>query len=246
MRRPERWCSARLPALAAVATCVLISACATAPREDPAERESPETAASPIAAGQRWARQLAAVRAMGDWQVRGKVAWHVPDDAGSASIVWSQVGGDAELRLTGPLGVGSTRVTRDGALIRVRREGIERNYPADAAPWLPNGAVLPLPVESIAWWLRGVPDPALTIDGLRLDDGRALSIRQGGWEITIDAYHETGAPSLPARLTFEAPAADLRLRMIVRQWTVNDSASVTPSAVLPAAGDGPQSTISRH
>ena len=244
---PARVSIQTLRALVALTIGTLLSACVTAPREEPAAEPEPGAADTvPLSEAERWALQQAAVRAMGDWEVRGKVAWRVPDDAGSASLVWTQAGGDADLRLSGPLGVGRPRVVRDGALSRVRRDGIERSYPADAAPWLPNGALLPIPVESIAWWLRGVPDPARPIDELVYGDGRAGTIRQGGWTITIDAYDDATTPPLPARLAFEAPAADLTLRMIVRDWAVSASAALAPVAPPPASGDGRSSARSHH
>lgn len=211
-----------------------LAGCASAPPE-------PEVAAptAPVLSeAQRWAQQQAAVQAMQDWEVRGKVAYRLPEDAGSASLVWTQADGDSDLRLSGPLGVGSTRVSRDGALIRVRRDGIERSYPADAAPWLPNGTLLPIPVDAIAYWLRGVPAPGRAVDELELHDGRASSIRQAGWAITIQDYDASTAPPLPTRLVFEAPAAGLTLRMIVREWTVNENGSAQTVDLPPAEAVG--------
>ncbi|MDP5054680.1 MAG: outer membrane lipoprotein LolB, partial [Congregibacter sp.] len=147
-------------------------------------------------------------------------------DAGSASLDWQQTGPQSELRLSGPLGVGSTEIRNEGALLGVRRDGIERLYPADAAPWLPGDTLLPVPVDSIGHWLRGVPDPALPVTLLNVDFGAeagtdtavARRIEQNGWVIGYEDYQDVRGLPMPARLRLENPDANLNLRVILRAW----------------------------
>ncbi len=168
---------------------------------------------------ERWERHERLVRHLPDWKARGKVAYRLPDDGGSANLIWEQSGAQSELNLSGPLGAGSTQVRNDGPLISVRRDGIERSYPADAAPWLPNGALMPIPIDSIHYWLRGIPDPNRPIGELSTQDGLARTIRQEGWLVAIDEYHEDGPAPLPRRLRIEADKVGLTLRTYLRQWS---------------------------
>jgi outer membrane lipoprotein LolB len=201
---------------AALAALALIAACSTTqapPRPLPQPPEVPEASAAT-----RWAARLTAIASISDWRVRGKVAYRLPEDAGSASLDWQQSGADSDLRLSGPLGVGSTEIHNEGALLRVRRDGIERLYPADAAPWLPDGSLLPVPVDSIRHWLRGVPDPDLPLAMLERDDALAKRMEQAGWEIRFEDYRDVQGMAMPARLTLEAPGAELTLKVILRDW----------------------------
>lgn len=188
---------------------------------------APERASTPpppvapqVSEAERWAARVGAVTATDEWRVKGKIAYRVPDDAGSANLDWQQSRNQTELRLSGPMGVGSTEIRNDGALLLVRRDGIERLYPADAAPWLPGGALLPVPVDSIQHWLRGIPDPALDTTVLETEDGLARVIDQEGWRIRFSEYREFQGIAMPARLILEAPDVNLVLKLILREWTL--------------------------
>ena len=186
----------------------MLGACSSLPPERPAASDD-----------ERWQARKQHLAGQRQWSARGKVAYRLPDAAGSTSLSWRQRDTQSRLRLAGPLGVGRTEIANEGAWLRVRRDGVERRYPADAAPWLPGGALLPIPVDSVRFWLRGVPDPALPVDNLTLEEGRALGFSQSGWSIRYDTYAVTQGLEMPTRLSLHAPAAQLTLQLILRQWT---------------------------
>jgi outer membrane lipoprotein LolB len=202
--------------LSALALSALLCACAV---QEPAPSAPPESL-PPLSEAERWERHLQTLASVNDWTAQGKVGYRLPDDAGSASLHWRQLGPQSELRLSGPLGTGSTQIRNEGALLRVSRDGIARLYPADAAPWLPGGTLLPVPIDSIRYWLKGLPDPSHLIDALVIQDALAREIRQNGWNIRIDDYRDVSGLALPARLTLESLDTDLRLTLILREWTL--------------------------
>lgn len=214
----------RLSRLAA-ATCIIIVAtgllagCAARPRLPPPPPGAESTA--PLSEEARWAAHREQLSALNSWNTTGKVAYRVPGDAGSANLQWQQQDSVSELRLSGPLGAGSTLITSEGALLRVLRDGIERLYPADAAPWLSGDRLLPVPVASIRHWLTGVPDPTLPVDALQRSNSLATQIEQDGWIIRYDSYQTVEDLTLPARLTLQAPAANLTLKVILRKWELS-------------------------
>jgi outer membrane lipoprotein LolB len=156
---------------------------------------------------------------MRNWEMRGKVAYRLPDDGGSASLHWQQDDGTSALRLSGPLGAGAVQIHTEGALLRVERDGIERLYPANAAPWLGGERLLPIPLPALRYWLRGLPAPDIPVDGLELTDGRAGSLDQAGWQLEFDDYRIEDGVALPHRIHIEVPEAELSLRLLLRQWT---------------------------
>lgn len=194
---------------------LVLAACSTQTTGPPAPPAVPE-----VSAEERWQQRLNSLSTLQHWRVRGKVGYRLPDDAGSASLHWRQSGQQSELRLSGPLGTGSTQIRNEGALLRVSRDGIARLYPADAAPWLPGGTLLPVPIDSIRHWLKGVPDPTHPVDALAIDNALAQEITQNGWKISIEDYRDIRGLTLPARLTLESTATDLRLTLLLREWTL--------------------------
>lgn len=200
-----------------ISLMALVSACSTAPPTP--QRPAPlPPQAQQLSEQERWAARLKSIESIQDWRVRGKVAYRLPDDAGSASLDWQQADEQSELRLSGPLGVGSTEIHNEGALLRVKRDGIERLYPADAAPWLPGGTLLPVPVNSIQYWLRGVPDPTQAVTHLATDNALASRIEQNGWVVEYSDYKDVQGLAMPARLVLTVPKIELSLKIILRAW----------------------------
>jgi len=209
--------SAALLTALLTALLVSLSACTTAP-STPSRPAPPPAEAQHMSEEERWASRLGSMASLDDWRVRGKVAYRLPGDAGSASLDWQQADEQSELRLSGPLGVGSTEIQNQGALLRVKRDGIERLYPADAAPWLPGGTLLPVPVDSIKYWLRGLPNPAQAIAVLETDNALASRIEQSGWIVEYSDYKDVQGIPMPARLLLTMPKIELSLKVILRAW----------------------------
>jgi outer membrane lipoprotein LolB len=210
---------APIPALFAIgiAALCIVSACSTTAPAPPREVET-QAPGEAISEAERWRRHVAALSAADNWEARGKVAYRLPGDGGSASLIWHQAGAASTVRVSGPLGVGSTEIRNAGALIGVRRDGIERLYPADAAPWLPDGSLLPIPVEALRYWLRGLPDPTAASSELERENALASELRQAGWIVRFEAFDRGLAHPLPTRLRIEAPEAGLVLRVLIRDW----------------------------
>ena len=192
--------SLRSPAVFA-ALALLLGACTSAPPQRPTQAPAPPVTQASLDE-LREARQ-SALRAISAWRVQGKVAYRLPDDGGSASLDWRQID--------------------EHSLLRVSRDGIERLYPADGAPWLPGGALLPIPVTSIQYWLRGLPDPSLPVEALEYDGVTPCALQQHGWQVSYETFREVRGLDMPARLTLLAPAADLSLRIVLRNWDLQDS-----------------------
>ena len=208
--------------LAAIVLAVTLLGACTTTQAPPTRPETPLPPGTPqLDAQALWQKRVETLTAIRAWRVRGKVAYRLPEDAGSANLDWQQEGDATRLRLSGPLGVGTTQVSNEGALLRVRRDGIDRLYPADGAPWLAGDTLLPIPVSSIQYWLRGLPDPDLAIEDERREAAELQYLQQGDWQISYASYRDVGGLNMPTRMALKVPLTDFSLRVILREWDLD-------------------------
>lgn len=185
--RPPR--STRAFALAACA--LLVGACATLP--------APAPIATPV------------VDAAFD--VTGRLSARRGSEGVAANFDWVHVPGRDAIALATPMGTTLARLDRDAAGASIERSDGSVERAVDATALAERALGFPLPVESLAWWLRAAPRPgsphAIEYDA----SGRAAVLRQDGWSI-VYAWSDDGAR--PRRL--HATYADLDVRVVIDAW----------------------------
>ncbi len=190
------------PALALLAVLATLAGC----------RSLPTPVEPPDAAGR------AAITALASWQATGRVAVRAGHDGFSASFDWRELAGHGELGVHGPFGAGAVRITRSDQRIVIEQGGappFEVAAPfAALEPELVARLGFPLPLETLRYWVLGVPAPGRPVDGA------GSSFSQDGWQVAVAAFVPVaGAPGpLPARLTLSRDMT--RIRVVVDRWQV--------------------------
>lgn len=167
-----------------------------------------------------WQDRSAKLRQFDHWQLLGKLAVRQPSDSGTAIINhWIQQGEAYDLALSSSfLGMGSTSLKGVPGFIELTLSNGETYRSGDPDALMKAATGWQLPLQSLTWWIRGLPAP----DGdfrLLFDDKDELAmIRQAGWEIRYDRWHEPQGdqPALPARIT--AVKEQKRVRVVVSSW----------------------------
>ena len=73
-----------------------------------------------------------------------------------------------------------------------------------------------IPVESLRFWVLGIPDPRVPAETQLGDESRLLSLSQGGWDVVISGYREVGGQQMPRRMT--AISAETHVRLVIDDW----------------------------
>ncbi|MEP7180767.1 MAG: lipoprotein insertase outer membrane protein LolB [Betaproteobacteria bacterium] len=178
-----------IPLVAAIAA--LLAACATVPAAAPG-------AAAPDA----------------PFAVEGRLSARRGVDGVAGNFVWTHDRSGDVIALATPLG--QTMAKLSGGDGRARVE-LADGAVAEAADWESltlRTLSVPLPVAGLAWWIRGVPHPRSTntveVDAL----GRAMVLRQDGWEV-VYAYADAAARAA-SRVRLAWPDVDVRL--VIDRW----------------------------
>ena len=208
--------SRSLPAVPAVAVlvlmCALLAGCASL---IPAS-------GSPVSPAQSWPERREALQRRADFALRGRVAVAAGDTGFSAALRWAQSGQRADLELDGPLGMGGLRILASGDEFSLTTSQGERLDGAEARAGLEQRLGFALPLESLRYWVLGVPDPAGPAEErIAADESRLDGLEQGGWRIDYPAYATRGTRSesagLPRRV--DVSRSDARVRLLIEAWS---------------------------
>ncbi|MFC3606888.1 lipoprotein insertase outer membrane protein LolB [Stutzerimonas tarimensis] len=177
-----------------------------------ASHETFEGAGDPAA----WRQHRAQVEAIDGWQINGKIGIRAPQESGSGTLFWLQRQDYFDIRLSGPLGRGATRLTGrpDAVTLEVANQG---RFEAESPEALVEAQLgWQLPVSNLLWWVRGLPAPdsrsQVTLDG----GNRLARLQQDGWQVEFLAYADHAGYSLPERIRLEGH--EVQLTLVIKDW----------------------------
>ncbi len=183
--------------IGSIACCAVLTACVTT---------RPALAPAP------WDKRLSELEHATSWQLDGRAAVSLGTQGWQASLDWRQRGESSEVHLSGPFGAGAV-------VVKATPEGISLNGAppsADVAAQLRDRLGFELPIDSLRFWLQGIPDPNNAFELTRNPQDRALQLTQQGWSIEYDKYMPNHGDLLPARLVLRRE--DARVRIAVDRW----------------------------
>ncbi len=204
-----------------ILAAVLLVGCAALP-ERPANED-------PLAA---WEARQTALARLSAWELRGRLALRTEEEGIHASVYWRCDRDTLRIDLAGPFGGGRVRITQDehGAELRDASNKIYRD--ASLQELLARVTGWRLPLESLRWWIVGIPAPdaapRMELDGW----GRLKTLEQSGWVVQFLEYTTHGAYELPRRVFIKRSShapydALLEARFVVETWSLSES---TPTA----------------
>ncbi|MAV75096.1 MAG: outer membrane lipoprotein LolB [Cellvibrionales bacterium] len=161
-----------------------------------------------------------------DWQINGKLALQVPDQNQPTQLqshvlrfTWHQQNDDFTLQLNGPLNIGSMRIIKQQQLTTFIK-GDRRIESNNAEQLMSKQANLPLPLNSLSFWLVGQPSPIWPFK--LIDSDRTIdktSFIQQGWRLEYPEFMPNLQHRLPKKII--ARHDSMKLRIAIHQWQLN-------------------------
>ncbi|MGY8821030.1 MAG: lipoprotein insertase outer membrane protein LolB [Pseudomonadales bacterium] len=163
-----------------------------------------------------WKTHKAHISEIDGWQISGKIGIQAPQDSGSGTLFWLQRQDYFDIRLSGPLGRGATRLTGrpDAVALEVAGQGrFEANSPEALVE---SQLGWQLPVSNLLWWVRGLPAPDSRSRIALNANGQLASLKQDGWDVQYLGYTEEDGYPLPNRI--KLAGRDLKITLVVKDW----------------------------
>lgn len=165
-----------------------------------------------------WLEHRAALEALRDWQIQGRVALRTDTEGWSANFDWRQRGSSYRIRLRGPFGQGAVELQGGQHGVWLKRADQPAVFAQNPEVLLQQETGWQLPVSGLTAWLRGLPvadgNPDIQWD----TQGRLLHIGQNGWLIDYQRYLEKDGLSLPKKLRLERDS--VQVRFVVDNWQI--------------------------
>lgn len=159
------------------------------------------------------------------WSVEGRLAISDGNDGGSGRLFWEHDSDASQLSFRGALGQGAWQldVRPDAALLEIADGRVYRA--ATVAELVLTQVGWKVPVDALAWWIRGMAMPPGGEQRELDDQGRLKFLQQVGWSIEFGKYLQHAGTWLPSRLTARRDAYSVKLA--VRAWNLGPSDDAT-------------------
>jgi outer membrane lipoprotein LolB len=163
-----------------------------------------------------WDARVAVLGDIREWQFKGRIAVKAGDEGFNGRLSWEQDEEAYRATVSGPLGMGTVRITGDGrSVVLTDKDGVA-NEIDDVELELRYRYGWSIPVDSLRYWALGIPDPAQSAVTEFDDEGLLRRLEQGGWNVDISRYSEGGGQLMPRILS--ASNSDTRVRVVIDRW----------------------------
>jgi outer membrane lipoprotein LolB len=174
----------------------------------------PTAAPEQVLAG--WPVRRAQLQSREQFSAQGRIGVVAGTDGFNGHVRWRQDGARSTVSLDGPLGVGGVRIVNDaGALTLTTPSGQALDSQAAHDELVRRMGFEP-PLNSLRYWVQGVPDPAGPSTETPDAQGYLGSLAQDGWTVTFGAYMQTADGALPQKLTVQRAA--VRVKLVIDTW----------------------------
>lgn len=154
-----------------------------------------------------------------NWELKGRIAIQLEQEAWSASVYWHQQQEVYNLRIIAPLGQGTYELYGDQSGVSLRTAENKLFEAKDVESLLREHLGWYVPLSGLVYWVRGVPEPGNKAETLLLDKrGRMINLTQSGWHVSCTRYLSRGIYTLPGKIIMENDK--LKLRLVIRDWDI--------------------------
>ena len=163
-----------------------------------------------------WESRQAVLGALDQWRFNGRIAVKTSDDGFNGKLRWEQSKDAFEATVSGPLGFGTVRIEGDENGVQITDKDGVTTVLRDVEAELYYRYGWTIPVQSLRYWVLGIPDPRVPAETQFDDEERASRIEQRGWGVEVGRYREAGGQQMPARLI--ATREETTVRMVIDNW----------------------------
>jgi outer membrane lipoprotein LolB len=156
------------------------------------------------------------VKKQTSWSLSGKLAISDGKDGGSGKLNWHSGPNSIRMDFHGAMGRGAWRLEADAEGARLELADGKLHQARTVNLLVSSQLGWEVPVDSLAWWVRGLADPGDKAERIIDAQGNLSQLIQDGWTVEYGSYRSFEGLDLPLRLT--ARQQDWKVKLVVREW----------------------------
>lgn len=167
----------------------------------------------------KWEQRKSELSEINDWALNGRIAIIDGEESWHLTMEWQRHGDKYTLDLSGPFGAGHAQLT--GSSDGVMLVDADNNYFYADSPdrLLQKATGIHMPVKSLLYWMRGLPNRNIKEQKQKLDEfGRLQHLQQGNWGVQFKQYINVARHELPQKIFIDGH--NLKVKIFVDEWDI--------------------------
>jgi outer membrane lipoprotein LolB len=167
-----------------------------------------------------WEQHLNKITQLDHWILQGKIGYRDSKEGGAAWISWDQRGDAFDVKLNGPLGIGTTRITGNQYHAQLQRGARQPDTASSAEDLTELLFGWQWPVKQLRFWIRGIAAPSSSkMMSIYNSDGTLSSLKQSGWALQFSDYQNIKGWRLPGNIQGKKGTYQFNLK--IKTWLPN-------------------------
>jgi outer membrane lipoprotein LolB len=164
-----------------------------------------------------WNTRFPQLVKLNNWEIQGRSVISQKRESWNAGLIWQEFNGTYQVKLQGPFAQGGAILKgQQGKAILIMDDG-QILFSASPETLLKEALNMPLPIEALRDWVRGMPYAQQDYELIEFDhQGRVTSLLQQGWQIDYKRYIPFEHYSMPAKIFIKQ--GDRSLRIVISDW----------------------------
>lgn len=165
-----------------------------------------------------WTKRKQSLESLSHWTLRGKAAFQSNKEAGSASFEWQQQQDRFSFAAFSPLGNEEFRLQGNQSLATLQLANGKHYDAANSDELLLRTLGFALPLSSLSYWIRGIPNPHLPAKTTFDASNRLSQLQQANWQVDFMSYTTISGIDLPRLISMRS--SSYKTKVVVYQWQI--------------------------
>lgn len=165
-----------------------------------------------------WDERIDIYKDINTFKTNGRVGITGIENSGSASFIWdNEYANDYSIKLHGPFGANSVEINVSPNRVRYIDQLGNIKRAKNPRTLLFNETGWDLPLESLKYWIKAIPDRNFKTQSLILDKNQRIEyLRQNDWDISYFEYQNVNGFEFPKKIMLKKH--NVKIRFVFTSW----------------------------